>query len=113
MNALRKLPELVTESTMIPSGDAGIELYMRNKRPAGMTKFPRRQDSAVRTRRNLSFRNRVRPSDRRRLDDGSDRGARLRRLSRRYQRLWPLAAAPGNERAAAGRQVGRLEGRCR
>jgi pimeloyl-ACP methyl ester carboxylesterase len=40
MNAPAKLPELVTESTMIPSGDAGIELYVRNKRPVGMTKFP-------------------------------------------------------------------------
>ncbi len=40
MNSTRKLPELVTESIMIPSGDAGIELYMRNKRPAGMTNFP-------------------------------------------------------------------------
>ena len=40
MNAPPKLPELVTESYMIPSGDAGIELYVRNKRPAGMTNFP-------------------------------------------------------------------------
>jgi pimeloyl-ACP methyl ester carboxylesterase len=40
MSAQPKLPELVTESTMIPSGDAGIELYVRNKRPAGMTNFP-------------------------------------------------------------------------
>src|SRR5882762_6366250 len=40
MSAPPKLPELVTENTMIPSGDAGIELYMRNKRPAGMTRFP-------------------------------------------------------------------------
>src|SRR4051794_20153816 len=40
MNGPRKLPELVTESFMIPSGDAGIELYLRNKRPAGMTNFP-------------------------------------------------------------------------
>jgi pimeloyl-ACP methyl ester carboxylesterase len=40
MNAPAKLPELVTESTMIPSGDAGIELYVRNKRPVGMTNFP-------------------------------------------------------------------------
>src|SRR3954467_4075207 len=40
MNAPVKLPELVTESYLIPSGDAGIELYMRNKRRAGMTKFP-------------------------------------------------------------------------
>src|ERR1700710_752216 len=40
MDAPAKLPELVAESTMIPSGDAGIELYVRNKRPAGMTNFP-------------------------------------------------------------------------
>jgi hypothetical protein len=40
MNAPAKLPELVTESYLIPSGDAGIELYMRNKRPVGMTNFP-------------------------------------------------------------------------
>jgi pimeloyl-ACP methyl ester carboxylesterase len=40
MNATAKIPELVTENTMIPSGEAGIELYVRNKRPAGMTNFP-------------------------------------------------------------------------
>jgi pimeloyl-ACP methyl ester carboxylesterase len=40
MNAPPKLPELLTESTMIPSGDDGIELYVRNKRPAGMMNFP-------------------------------------------------------------------------
>jgi pimeloyl-ACP methyl ester carboxylesterase len=40
MNAPAKLPELVTESYLIPSGDAGIELYVRNKRPVGMTNFP-------------------------------------------------------------------------
>jgi pimeloyl-ACP methyl ester carboxylesterase len=39
MNAPRKLLELVTESYLIPSGDAGIELYVRNKRPVGMTAF--------------------------------------------------------------------------
>jgi pimeloyl-ACP methyl ester carboxylesterase len=40
MNAPATLPELVTESYLIPSGDAGIELYMRNKRPVAMTHFP-------------------------------------------------------------------------
>ena len=40
MTAPPKLPELVTESYTIPSGDAGIELYVRNKRPAGVTNFP-------------------------------------------------------------------------
>src|ERR1700712_2773778 len=39
MNAPQKFPELVTESYLIPSGDAGIELYVRNKRLVGMTKF--------------------------------------------------------------------------
>src|ERR1700688_3279322 len=33
------LPELTVESYLIPSADAGIELYVRNKRPAGMTRF--------------------------------------------------------------------------
>jgi pimeloyl-ACP methyl ester carboxylesterase len=32
-------PELVTESYMIDSGDPGIQLFIRNKRPAGMTQF--------------------------------------------------------------------------
>ena len=40
MNADRKLPDLAVESYWIPSADAGIELYVRNKRPAGMTTFP-------------------------------------------------------------------------
>lgn len=40
MNARADLPELTTESYLIPSRDPGIELYVRNKRPAGMTIFP-------------------------------------------------------------------------
>ena len=32
-------PQLVTESYMIPSRDPGIQLYVRNKRPDGMTQF--------------------------------------------------------------------------
>src|SRR5262245_17950634 len=31
--------EVVAEDTMVKSPDAGIELYVRNKRPAGMTSF--------------------------------------------------------------------------
>jgi pimeloyl-ACP methyl ester carboxylesterase len=34
-----QLPELVTTDRLIPSGDAGIELYVRNKHPAGMRSF--------------------------------------------------------------------------
>jgi pimeloyl-ACP methyl ester carboxylesterase len=40
MNARSKLPDLAVESYLIPAADAGIELYVRNKRPAGMTTFP-------------------------------------------------------------------------
>ena len=40
MTAAPIFPELLTESYMIPSGEAGIELYVRNKRPAGMEAFP-------------------------------------------------------------------------
>ena len=32
-------PKLETENYMIPSADPGIELYVRNKRPAGVTSF--------------------------------------------------------------------------
>src|SRR3954471_24448986 len=39
MNAPASFPQLLTESYMIPSGDSGIELYMRNKRPEGMAAF--------------------------------------------------------------------------
>jgi pimeloyl-ACP methyl ester carboxylesterase len=33
-------PQLETESYLIPSADAGIQLYIRNKHPAGVTSFP-------------------------------------------------------------------------
>ena len=32
-------PKLVAESTLIPSADAGIQLYVREKRPADLTSF--------------------------------------------------------------------------
>ena len=38
--ALADEPKLATESYMIPSADAGIQLYIRNKHPAGVTTFP-------------------------------------------------------------------------
>src|SRR5665213_3103031 len=39
MTPRSQLPDLAVESYLIPSADAGIELYVRNKRPAGMTTF--------------------------------------------------------------------------
>src|SRR5438105_9341069 len=39
MNAPHQQPELVASSTLIPSDDAGIELYVRNKHPSCMRAF--------------------------------------------------------------------------
>src|SRR3954471_8621121 len=39
MHAPHQQPQLVTSSPLIPSGDPGIELYVRNKHPAGMRAF--------------------------------------------------------------------------
>ena len=35
----QQTPRLVMEETMVPSPDAGIEIFVRNKRPADMTSF--------------------------------------------------------------------------
>src|SRR6195256_174303 len=37
--ALAQAPKITMEEMMVPSGDAGIELYVRNKRPADMASF--------------------------------------------------------------------------
>lgn len=37
--ALAQMPQLVTEETMVKTADPGIEIYVRNKRPANMTSF--------------------------------------------------------------------------
>jgi pimeloyl-ACP methyl ester carboxylesterase len=38
-NGRRGPPKLVTESALIPSADTGIQLYLREKRPADLTRF--------------------------------------------------------------------------
>ena len=38
--ALADDPRLVSESYLIPSADRGVQLYIRNKHPAGVTSFP-------------------------------------------------------------------------
>lgn len=38
-NATRGEPELVTEDFMIPAADPGVQIHVRNKRPAGMANF--------------------------------------------------------------------------
>ncbi len=37
--AFAQTPKLATESFYVPARDPGIELYVRNKRPEGATKF--------------------------------------------------------------------------
>src|SRR5947208_6961737 len=37
--ALAQTPKIVMEEMMVPSGDPGIEIYVRNKRPADMASF--------------------------------------------------------------------------
>jgi pimeloyl-ACP methyl ester carboxylesterase len=37
--ALAQTPQLVTEEMMVKTGDPGIEIYVRNKRPANMASF--------------------------------------------------------------------------
>src|SRR6201989_3459346 len=37
--ALAQTPKIVMEEMMVPSGDPGIEIYVRNKRPADMVSF--------------------------------------------------------------------------
>src|SRR5881275_3402150 len=37
--ALAQTPKITMEEMMVPSGDAGIDIYVRNKRPADMASF--------------------------------------------------------------------------
>src|SRR4051794_41197001 len=37
--ALAQAPKIVMEEMMVPSGDPGIDIYVRNKRPADLTSF--------------------------------------------------------------------------
>ena len=39
MPAFAQSPRIVTEEMMVPASDPGIEIYVRNKRPADMTSF--------------------------------------------------------------------------
>src|SRR5258708_37712016 len=37
--ALAQTPKITMEEMMVPSGDTGIDIYVRNKRPTDMTSF--------------------------------------------------------------------------
>ncbi len=85
-------PQVVTEEMMVPS-DPGIEIYVRNKRPADMTAFrPERTLLYVHGATYPAI-DGVRPQARRPVMDGLHRGARLRRLPPRPARLRQVDAA--------------------
>ena len=103
-----KGPKLETTDTMIPSGDAGIQLFVRNKHLAGREMSP---DKIL-----LFVHGATYPAETA-FDlpiEGVSMmdliaGARLRRLSRRCQGLWPLDPAARNEPAAGGEQADRVD----
>ena len=63
------------------------------------------QDAALHSWRHVSGGNELRPADRRRVDDGPVRSARLRRLSRRCAIVRTIDPSAGNGSAARGEQA--------
>ena len=87
---------LTTEDFMVPARDPGIEIFVRNKRPADMRAFRPERTVLFVHERHLSRAHHLRSADRRPLVDGSHRRARLRRLSARSARLRQIHAPAGN-----------------
>ena len=94
-------PKLVTESYMIPSRDPGIHLYVRNKRPEGMTQFSRRENAAVRARHLSGSVKYIRFAFGWCLVDGLHRTAWLRCLSCRSAGYGGSTRPPEMEKPAA------------
>jgi hypothetical protein len=69
--------KVVMEEFMVPAKDAGIEIYVRNKRPEGMTQFSPDKTVVYVHGRDLSERDRLRSSTRRQVLDGPHRRARF------------------------------------
>ena len=98
---------LVTEEMMVKTADPGIEIYVRNKRPANMTTF--RPEQTV-----LYVHGATYPSETAfdlKLDglvvDGVHRLPRLRRLAGGSTRLRQIGASAGNGRQAGGQSTDR------
>ena len=91
-SAFAQTPKLVTEEMMVKSPDPGIEIYVRNKRPADMTAF--RPERTVLFVHGATYpgEHRIRSPARRPVVDGVHRRARLRRLSPRPPRLRQIDA---------------------
>ena len=80
-DALRPPLKIVMEEFMIPSGDAGIDLYVRNKHPQGVNAFANGKNTALCTRLDLPVGDRVRFAVEWNVVDGLHRQSRLRCLS--------------------------------
>ena len=78
--AIAQTPKIVMEEMMVPSGDAGIEIFVRNKRHADMVSFRPERTLAICARCHVSLFDGIRSSARRHVVDGLHRCARLRRL---------------------------------
>ena len=91
--ALAQTRALVTEEMMVKTADPGIEIYVRNKRPADMTSFRPEQTVLYVHGATYPSRDGVRPQARWRVLDGIHRRARLRRLAARPARLRQIHAA--------------------
>ena len=90
--------QLVSEDIMVKSPDAGIEIFVRNKRPANMTSFRPERTVVYVHGATYPALDRLRPQARWALLDGVHRGARLRRLPARPARLRQVDAAEGDDR---------------
>ena len=74
--AVAQTPRIVMEEMMVPSGEAGIEIYVRNKRPADKL-VPAGAHPAICARRDLSLLDCVRFAAGWHVMDGLHRRARL------------------------------------
>ena len=75
--ALAQTRALVTEEMMVKTADPGIEIYVRNKRPADMTSFRPEQTVLYVHGATYPLGDGVRPQARRPVLDGIHRRARL------------------------------------
>ena len=105
--ALAQSPKLAVEEMMVPSSDAGIEIYVRNKRPADMTSFRPERHRPLCAWCDLSGIDRLRSATGWHVLDGLHRVPGLRRLSAGPARLRQVDAAEGNERQAGSQRARR------
>jgi hypothetical protein len=91
--ALAQTPALVTEEMMVKTADPGIEIYVRNKRPANMTNFRPEQTVLYVHGATYPSETAFRPQARWDVVDGIYRLARLRRVAPGPARLRQVDAS--------------------